>query len=724
MEIRNFEQFFYGSPIPMLIYSQEDYSINEVNQAMLNTYGYSREELLSFTLFDIRPQEEVPKLKKYLSQIENESVGNEGVWKHQKKNGEFVFARVVRNPVTLNDDRDYQLAMYKDITSELNTQLSNEMLFKYSLDGIMLTNPNGEILQANPAACEILGMTEEEITDRGREGIVAKDGKLERALKQRSETGSFAGELNYIHKSGRKIPVEVTTSVFINYAGEKRTSLIFRDISDRKQQEQALQDEKEFTEVVLNSLPGLFYVLDEEGNVVRFNDHAKELFDLPADKIIGRSPAEFVHESDQEKVPEEIRGVLEEGYREFEITLKTGDGNTAIYRFNAERLDQDGKTFIIGTGLDITEKKELEEQLSSLLEKEHVQRIKAEADRDKLKEMFEEAPSPKCFLEGPELRYVIANKAYRQVVGQEDIIGKEITDVVPELKEQGYIDLLHEVYQTGEPYLGYGDPVQIDKEKEGSKQKYIFNLLFAPLFDEDGEVYGIFIEAMDFSEQIAYQQQLKESLKEKETLLAEIHHRVKNNLAIVTSMMQLQAIESESSELQGVLRSAEQRVQTIATIHELLYGSESLSHLNFGENIKELLHNIMQVYDSGKQITIDLNVEDIPININQAIPCALMVNEVITNAYKHAFNHQGEGEIAVHLHEEGGNVVVQIKDNGVGIPDNVMQKNSSSIGMTLINLLKQQLEGEVHYSNENGTKFKLEFEKADVKGIGSSLIEN
>lgn len=725
MEIRNFDQFFHGSNIPMWVYDEEDYSIHEVNQAMVDTYGYSREELLSFTLFDLRPEEEVSKLKQYLSKIDNERVGDEGVWKHQKKNGEFVYARVLRNPVAFNDDdRNYQLAMYKDLTGELNEKLNNEMLFKNSLEGIMLTNPNGDVLQANQTACKILGMSEQEIIERGREGLVAKDEKLEKALEQRSKTGKFSGELNFYHKSGRKIPVEVTTSVFKNYAGEKRSNLIFRDISERKKQEQALREEKRFTEAVLNSLPGVFYVLDHEGNVIRCNNNSTEVFGQPLEKIIGRSTAEFVHESDQEKVPEEIRSVLKDGYREFEITLNTAGGNTAIYRFNAERLEQNGQIFIIGTGVDITEKKELEEQMSHLLQEEYIQRKKAEADRDKLKEMFEEAPTPKCLLEGPELRYVIANKAYRQVVGQENIIGERIIDVIPEVEAQGYIDLLKEVYQTGKPYLGYGDPVQIDKDKEGSKQQYIFNLLFAPLFEENGNVYGIFIEAMDFSEQIAYQQQLKESITEKETLLAEIHHRVKNNLAIITSMMQLQAMETDDINLQEALRSAQQRIQTIATIHELLYGSESLSHLNFGENIRQLLYNLEKVYNTGKELTLDLHLEQVPMNINQAIPCALMVNEVVTNAYKHAFKHQKEGVITVYLHEKNGKVVVEITDNGIGIPDDFMQENASTIGMTLIKLLKLQLVGDVHFSNKNGTQFRLEFEKADVKGIGNSLINN
>jgi len=724
MQLKNFEQFFYENSIPMWVYDPKDYSIKDLNQSMVELYGYSREQMLTFTLFDLRPQDEIPKLKKYLAQVDNDRFSEEGVWKHKRKNGEFRYMHVITNPVTFEeDDHTYQLAMYKDITGELNAQLSNDMLYKHSLDGIMLTNPNGDILQANPSACEILGMTEQEIREKGREGIVAKDEKLERALQERSEKGRFVGELNYIHKDGHKIPVELTSSVFTNYAGEKRTSLIFRDVSSRKDQERTLREEKEFTEVVLNSLPGVFYVLDQEGKIVRFNEKSADVFGLPVEEIKGQSAAAFLHESDKEEVPQQIRKVLEEGYQVFELRLNVAGGDTAVFRFNAEQLVQDGETYIIGTGIDISEQKELEKRLSSLLEQEHVQRKKAEADRDKLEEMFEEAPSPKCMLEGPELRYVIANKAYREVVGKGDIIGKRVDEVIPEVDEQSYIDILKQVYDTGEPYIGREEPIYIEKDKKGAKQEYIFNLLYAPLFDENGEVYGIFVEALDYSEQIAYQKKLEESLSEKNTLLAEIHHRVKNNLAIVTSMMELQAMETEKSELQDLLKVAQQRIQTIATIHELLYGAESLSHLNFGENIRQLVGNIEEMYKSSKQVTITVAADPIVMNINQAIPCALLVNEVVTNAYKHAFKHRESGEIEVELQEINERVFVEVRDNGVGLPDDLMQDNSSTIGMTLIKLLNKQLDGEIAFSDKNGTRFELTFKKTDVKGSASSLIE-
>lgn len=725
MQIEGFNQFFTENPIPMWVYDPTDYSIKDVNRSMIKMYGYSKDEMLSFTLFDLRPPEEIPKLQKHLAQANTDGFSEEGIWKHQKKNGEYIYVHVITNPVSYEgDDRSYQLAMYKNLTGEMNAQLTNEMLYKYSLDGIMLTKPNGEILQANPAACKILGMGEQEIIQRGREGVVAADGKLQKALQERSETGRFAGELNFIHKEGHHIPVEVTSSVFINYTGDKRTSLIFRDIQDRKEREQAIKREKEFTETVLNSLPGVFFILDREGKVVRFNDHSIQVFGLPPEEVKGKAAREFVHEKDKQKVPDHIHKVLQEGYHVFELTLNIAGDKQAVFRFNAEQLEQDGQSFIIGTGIDITKQKELEEQLSSLLQQEHMQRKKAEDDRDKLREMFEEAPSPKCVMEGPEFRYVIANKAYRKVVGQENIIGKSLYEIIPEVEEQGYIDILRQVYQTGEPYIGQAEPVYIEKSEGQGQQNYIFNLLLAPLFDEEGEVYGIFIEAMDYSEQITYQKRLEESLKEKETLLTEIHHRVKNNLAIITSMMELQALETDSRLLENSLRTAQQRIQTIATIHELLYSAESLSHINFGENIGRLVKNLDNIYSKDDHISVNIHADPISLNINQAIPCALLVNEVVTNAYKHAFTNQKEGTIDVRVSEDNDKVNIIIKDNGKGIPENIAEGATPSIGITLIKMLEQQLEGTIKYANKNGTEFGLVFAKTEVKGIGSNLIEN
>lgn len=276
----------------------------------------------------------------------------------------------------------------------------------------------------------------------------------------------------------------------------------------------------------------------------------------------------------------------------------------------------------------------------------------------------------------------------------------------------------HELVATALNELAHDEHVKLSpfrfRNSEGNWQwieTTITNMLRNPA------VGGFVANSQDLTDQIAYQKKLEESLKEKETLLAEIHHRVKNNLAIVTSLMELQAMRSDKKELQELLRLAQRRIQTIATIHELLYSAESLSYINFGENITQLVDNIERMYSGGKHITTTVDLEDVPMNIHQAIPCALMINEVITNVYKHAFTQTDHGHLEVSLREIDENVEIIVKDNGVGLADNFLDESSSSIGMTIIHSLKEQLEAELSFSNKDGTHFELTFKKSDVKNI-------
>lgn len=228
-------------------------------------------------------------------------------------------------------------------------------------------------------------------------------------------------------------------------------------------------------------------------------------------------------------------------------------------------------------------------------------------------------------------------------------------------------------------------------------------------------VEGFVTNSHDLTDQITYQRKLEESLQEKDTLLAEIHHRVKNNLAVITSLMELQAMKSDKEELRDLLRMAQQRIQTIATIHELLYNAESLSYINFGENITHLVNSIEHMCAGTKNITIDIEAEYVALNIAQAIPCALIVNEVITNAFKHAFEERESGHLNIRLFEKDAIVFIEIEDNGIGLPQHFDSAQSSSIGMTIIHSLTEQLDGDLTFSSNHGTKVSFSFRKTDVR---------
>ncbi|MEX0890414.1 MAG: PAS domain S-box protein, partial [Balneolaceae bacterium] len=235
---------------------------------------------------------------------------------------------------------------------------------------------------------------------------------------------------------------------------------------------------------------------------------------------------------------------------------------------------------------------------------------------------------------------------------------------------------------------------------------------------EDPAVAGLVANSRDVTVKIRgeqelekRQQQLLESLQEKETLLAEIHHRVKNNLAVVSGMMQLQVHEEENDSVTDRLVDSIARIQTMAVIHEQLYEARSFSKLEFSENIRSLVRNIMKTFQSEQKISVDFHCAPLELNINQAIPCSLIVNEVVTNTLKHAFPDRQSGHIKVSLQwEESDNrISLVVADNGIGLPDDFDEIESTSLGLSLIDVLSQQLIAEHTYeSNGNRTNYTQE----------------
>lgn len=212
---------------------------------------------------------------------------------------------------------------------------------------------------------------------------------------------------------------------------------------------------------------------------------------------------------------------------------------------------------------------------------------------------------------------------------------------------------------------------------------------------------------------IEAEQELEKSLEEKTILLKEIHHRVKNNLAVINALFQLQVNKTENREAIDLLTDSQHRIQTIAAIHDQLYQTELFSSLEMENFIEKLAANISQSFQqAGKKVSSELNVDNITLNMTQAIPCGLLLNEMITNAYKHAFPGRSEGKITITLKNEGKKVRIAVSDDGVGIGDENSQ--SGSIGMTLIKTLTSQLRGKLSISNENGTTIQIEFESEEL----------
>ena len=244
---------------------------------------------------------------------------------------------------------------------------------------------------------------------------------------------------------------------------------------------------------------------------------------------------------------------------------------------------------------------------------------------------------------------------------------------------------------------------------------------------DDPAVGGFVANSRDVTKQMQQQQRDLDSLKEKEILLAEIHHRVKNNLAVVSGMMQLQALEESDGVIKDRLFDGISRIKTMANIHEQLYKSNSFSKLEFSDNIKLLIANIQKTFQTRTQIEIDFDCELVQININQAIPCSLIVNEVVTNIFKHAFpdKEQGVINIALSVCNNNRDVCLSISDNGIGLPADFDATGNGSLGFNLIDVLSQQLNADYRYeaNEKDGTIFTIQFRKDEIKGIGNGYMK-
>ncbi|WP_424357527.1 sensor histidine kinase [Methanocella sp. MCL-LM] len=232
----------------------------------------------------------------------------------------------------------------------------------------------------------------------------------------------------------------------------------------------------------------------------------------------------------------------------------------------------------------------------------------------------------------------------------------------------------------------------------------------SPLYEGTGNGSTLLLLA-DITDRIKKQESLNTSLQEKDALLKEIHHRVKNNLQIISSLVNLQSSEISDSKAVSALNETQARIKTMALIHEKMYRSMDLSNIDLAEYIANLTRALFSIYNTAQsRIRLNLDMEKgVKIDIDTAVPCGLIINELVSNCLKHAFPDGREGEIIVEMSKTEKIVSLTVRDNGVGIPPGLDVRNTETLGMQLVYTLAAQLEGTVTLKSENGTTFIIEY---------------
>jgi PAS domain S-box-containing protein len=305
--------------------------------------------------------------------------------------------------------------------------------------------------------------------------------------------------------------------------------------------------------------------------------------------------------------------------------------------------------------------------------------------------------------------------------------GKEIVgfrnDELPNL-ESTFFDLIHlddmpRVNETVKLHVENGEPFRVElrlRHKDGSYRWIVTR--GEAVRDENGRPMRMVGSITDISARKRAEEQIKNSLQEKETLLKEIHHRVKNNLQIISSLLYLQSSALVDPVARQALRESQDRVQSMGLVHEQLYRSSNFSAVDFGEHLKEIAANIAGSYGAmNPRVRVETELESVAVDLDLAIPVSLIFNEILTNAFKHAFPRERAGKIDVAFHRDGSdNLVLRVSDDGVGFPENLDWETAPSLGLKIVRNLTEQIHGELYAQSAAGvTTFQLSFSDSAEK---------
>ncbi|HEX4809977.1 MAG TPA: chemotaxis protein CheB [Bryobacteraceae bacterium] len=290
---------------------------------------------------------------------------------------------------------------------------------------------------------------------------------------------------------------------------------------------------------------------------------------------------------------------------------------------------------------------------------------------------------------------------------ESEILGQPASRVfTPEDVEDGEADKELETARM----TGKAEDERWHVRKDGSR--FFASGVLTTVHDESGRLRGFAKVMRDVTGKRSAEEQIRASLREKEVLLKEIHHRVKNNLQVIASLLSLQSEYMGDSRALDMLDDMKNRVSSIASIHEMLYGSSDLSRINFAAYVNSLAKDLQSFYPAtANTVEVNIHAEPLSLDITQAVPCGLIVNELLTNCFKHAFPDGRAGVIEASFECVNDRCVLEVSDNGIGLPETFDAQNSASMGLVLLSLLVQQLKGTIEIGRNSGSRFTISFPK-------------
>ena len=659
---------------------------------------------IPFVFFtDTLTEEDIPVIR---------MLGAEILWKSQVETASTI-VKALKTPTsfTVLDEHTYlqeysallqkmlenKVKEIKKIQKKLSqSEMKYQKLFEGSHDATFIMNIEGGHIEANKKASELLGYTLEEFRKLSFREIVVpsavpdSEQKLEMML--RGENIPIY-EKDFRTKDGRIVPVEVSVSSIQDESGNVAyIQSIVRDITERKKAEQALREsEEKYRNLVEQANDGIAII--REGLLKYVNPWWVETTGYTAEELINTPVTDYVFS-------EKLFDVLDHTYMGRDITplykgvLTCKKRRILQIEFNAGITTYQGDPATLMIMRDVTERKKAEEAL-----------LKSEKQ---YRDLFENAPIG-IYRTTPDGRMLVANPALIHMLGYSSFEELAQRNLDEEASKRGYPrSEFKELIEREGKVIGF----ESGQTVEGGTVIF-FRESAQAICNSSGTIIYYEGTVEDITERKMAEEQIKRSLKEKEVLLREVHHRVKNNMQIISSLLSLQSQYIEDDQLREAFKDSQNRIQSMAIVHEKLYQSEDFASIDFKEYVESLTRSLFQSsrIDIGR-ITLKVEVGDVPLGSDYVIPCGLIINELISNCLKHAFPGNKKGEITIKLNRcNEKEIELVVADNGIGMPGNIDIENTKSLGLRLVTILAEdQLRGRIRLDRTGGTEVSIIFE--------------
>ncbi|MEQ8383482.1 MAG: PAS domain-containing protein [Coleofasciculus sp. A1-SPW-01] len=457
---------------------------------------------------------------------------------------------------------------------------------------------------------------------------------------------------------------------------------------------------QQYLQYLLTSSPAVIFSTQPEPNykLTYISDNVVNVVGYTPEQFLNGSDLwlNHIHSEDIDSILQELPRKLNQGNYSFEYRFMHADG-TYHWLLDEGRLirDETGEPIeVVGYFVDISDRKQTEKDIN----------LQAVINRN-----IEEGI---CLVRANDGIIVYANPKFEQMFGYEpgelnnqpvtiidyenNQIGVEpvrqlITQKIMAKANAEYTCQIHNVKKDGTPFWGKAITSRFEHPDYGTV---------------------MVIVQQDITVQKQTKEELQASLKEKEVLLKEIHHRVKNNLQIVSSLLQMQSRRTKYQDVALVLQDSQNRIASIALVHEKLYRSDNLAQIDFAQYVPDLITHLFDSYSiSSSRVRISYQVEDIDLPIDTAIPCGLILNELVSNTLKYAFPEDQQGEIEIKFQRNPDNnlLTLLVRDNGVGIQKSFDIETTTSLGLTLVLGLVDQIDGTLDLNCDSGTEFRITF---------------